>query len=99
MLRSPRRRCRLNTTRTLSISSGSRPLSRSRATPSSDKATDTLRFDVDGMTCATCATRVERVLARQEGVANASVNLAGASASVDVAAGTDPAGLVAAVDK
>jgi heavy metal translocating P-type ATPase len=51
------------------------------------------------MTCATCATRVERVLTRQEGVANASVNLAGASASVDVAAGTDPAALVAAVDK
>ncbi|MEX1091515.1 MAG: cation transporter, partial [Acidimicrobiia bacterium] len=51
------------------------------------------------MTCATCATRVERVLARQEGVENASVNLAGASASVDITAGTDSAALVAAVDK
>ncbi|MEX1288007.1 MAG: cation transporter, partial [Acidimicrobiia bacterium] len=26
------------------------------------------RFDVGGMTCAACATRVERVLGRQEGV-------------------------------
>lgn len=51
------------------------------------------------MTCATCSTRVERVLTRQEGVDKASVNLAGASASVDVAAGTDPADLIAAVDK
>jgi heavy metal translocating P-type ATPase len=51
------------------------------------------------MTCATCATRVERILGRQEGVEKASVNLASASASVDVAAGTDPAGLIAAVDR
>ena len=51
------------------------------------------------MTCATCATRVERILGRQEGVEKASVNLAGASASVDVAAGTDPDGLIAAVDR
>lgn len=34
------------------------------------------------MTCATCGVRVERVLSRQEGVENAAVNLAGATASV-----------------
>ncbi|MGB7860492.1 MAG: heavy metal-associated domain-containing protein, partial [Acidimicrobiia bacterium] len=44
-------------------------------------------FDVDGMTCATCAVRIERVLARQEGVERASVNLAGASAAVRVRPG------------
>lgn len=42
----------------------------------------TLHFDVDGMTCATCAVRIERILGRQEGVDAAAVNLAGASATV-----------------
>jgi len=51
------------------------------------------------MTCATCAVRIERVLSRQEGVENASVNLAGASASVRVAADFDLESLSAAVDK
>jgi len=51
------------------------------------------------MTCATCAVRIERVLARQEGVENASVNLAGASAMVRVQAGVSEADLAAAVDK
>ena len=30
--------------------------------------TETILFDVDGMTCATCALSIERVLDRQEGV-------------------------------
>jgi P-type Cu+ transporter len=51
------------------------------------------------MTCATCAVRVERVLSRQEGVDNASVNLAGATASVRIDDNVEPADLVAAVDK
>jgi P-type Cu+ transporter len=51
------------------------------------------------MTCATCAVRVERVLSRQEGVDNASVNLAGATASVRIDDNVDPTDLVAAVDK
>ena len=51
------------------------------------------------MTCATCAVRIERVLGRQEGVESASVNLAGASASVRVAADADVEGLTTAVDK
>ena len=61
--------------------------------------TETVLFDVEGMTCATCALRIERVLAKQEGVESASVNLAGASASVRVGAGTDVEALSAAVDK
>ena len=61
--------------------------------------TETILFDVDGMTCATCALRIERVLDRHEGVDAASVNLAGASASVRVQPGVDAEDLVAAVDK
>lgn len=51
------------------------------------------------MTCATCAIRIERVLGKQEGVESASVNLAGASASVRVAESTDVQTLRSAVDK
>ena len=51
------------------------------------------------MTCATCAVRVERVLSRQEGVENASVNLAGATASVRIDGFVDPEHLSAAVAK
>lgn len=51
------------------------------------------------MTCATCAVRVERVLGRQEGVENASVNLAGATASVRTNGEVDVSDLAAAVDK
>ncbi|HEX6285915.1 MAG TPA: heavy metal translocating P-type ATPase, partial [Acidimicrobiia bacterium] len=51
------------------------------------------------MTCATCAVRVERVLGRQEGVERASVNLAGASASVRVSDDADVDALASAVDK
>ncbi len=61
--------------------------------------TDTILFNIDGMTCATCAIRIERVLDRQEGVEAASVNLAGATALVRVDPDTDPAVLVAAVEK
>lgn len=50
------------------------------------------------MTCATCAVRVERILARQEGVENAAVNLAGASAAVRVTPGVAADELMAAVD-
>ena len=39
-------------------------------------------FDVDGMTCASCAVRIERVLSKQEGVDAAVVNFAGSEARV-----------------
>jgi heavy metal translocating P-type ATPase len=51
------------------------------------------------MTCATCAVRIERVLGRQEGVENAAVNLAGASASVRIGQEVDVEQLTNAVDK
>ncbi len=51
------------------------------------------------MTCATCVTRVERILSRQEGVEGVSVNLATATAQVQVRPGSEPATLAAAVDE
>ncbi|HSK06240.1 MAG TPA: heavy metal-associated domain-containing protein, partial [Acidimicrobiia bacterium] len=75
------------TTRAASTWARSNRPSRSRATPSSVDSRpsgrrDTISFDVDGMTCATCAVRIERILGRQDGVEAANVNLAGASALV-----------------
>ncbi|HSK06081.1 MAG TPA: heavy metal translocating P-type ATPase, partial [Acidimicrobiia bacterium] len=60
---------------------------------------DTIFFDVDGMTCATCAVRIERILGRQVGVEAANVNLAGATALVRVSPEVDVAALEAAVAK
>lgn len=56
-------------------------------------------FGVEGMTCASCSTRVEKALARLPGVASASVNLATERAAVDADASVDAAALQAAVDK
>ena len=57
-----------------------------------------LRFDIRGMTCASCVRRVERALGGVEGVATASVNLATEQATVEAAPGTDVEALRAAVD-
>ncbi|MBM7599845.1 Cu+-exporting ATPase [Virgibacillus halotolerans] len=42
-----------------------------------------INFDVFGMTCAACSTRIEKVLNKQEGVKEASVNLATESAAIE----------------
>jgi heavy metal translocating P-type ATPase len=59
--------------------------------------TDTIRFDVEGMTCASCAVRIERVLGKQDGVESAVVNFAGQEARATVTDGTDVEALRAAV--
>lgn len=59
--------------------------------------TDTVRFDVEGMTCASCAVRIERVLGKQEGVESAVVNFAGQEARATVDASADIEALTAAV--
>ncbi|WP_417279317.1 heavy metal translocating P-type ATPase [Celeribacter sp.] len=46
-----------------------------------------LVFDVHGMTCASCVGRVERALAQEEGVTEASVNLAAETATVTFLSG------------
>ncbi len=55
-------------------------------------------FEVEGMTCAACVGRVERVLKRVPGVRDAAVNLATHRATLAVAPGFDAAAVVAAVD-
>ncbi|MBW6418052.1 heavy metal translocating P-type ATPase [Celeribacter sp. PS-C1] len=50
-----------------------------------------LVFDVEGMTCASCVGRVERALAQQEGVTEASVNLAAETATVAYLSGVQDA--------
>ncbi|CAN5231279.1 heavy metal translocating P-type ATPase [soil metagenome] len=55
-----------------------------------------LNFDIGGMTCASCATRIERKLNRIEGV-SATVNYATEKAHVETG-GADAATLIAAVE-
>ena len=61
--------------------------------------TTELTFEVDGMTCASCAMRIERVLSKNEDVDAAIVNYAGGEARVSVSENVDQAALVAAVQK
>ncbi len=61
--------------------------------------TDTIRFDVEGMTCASCAVRIERVLSKQEGVESAVVNFAGQEARATVTDAADLSALAAAVKR
>ena len=59
-----------------------------------------LRLEIDGMSCASCATRVERAAARQPGVESASVSFAGRSATVRYQPSlVTPGDLVAAIEK
>ena len=39
-------------------------------------------LDIKGMTCASCVSRIEKVLKKNEGISSASVNLATEKASV-----------------
>ncbi len=60
---------------------------------------ETITFDVEGMTCASCALRIERVLGKQEGVGEAVVNFAGQEARVAVNHQVDVETLSTAVAK
>ncbi len=66
--------------------------------PARDKAVE-VAFDIDGMTCASCAVRIERVLQRQDGVTSAVVNYAGQDAVVQVASSGDVPALESAIEK
>ena len=59
----------------------------------------TFDLPITGMTCASCAGRVERALRKVPGVQSATVNLANERAHVEVLEQVDPASLIAAVDK
>jgi P-type Cu+ transporter len=59
-----------------------------------------VQLTIGGMTCASCAMRVEKALAKVPGVANASVNLATETATIHLnGAASAPEALVAAVMK
>ncbi|MCD5994291.1 copper-translocating P-type ATPase [Pseudomonas sp. CDFA 602] len=60
---------------------------------------DTIAFDlpISGMTCASCAGRVERALTKVPGVNSVTVNLANERAHVVTSSGTDPQTLITAV--
>ena len=59
----------------------------------------TFDLPIGGMTCASCAGRVERALSKVPGVQSVSVNLANERAHVEVLGVMDPGVLIAAVDK
>ncbi|MGY2412686.1 heavy metal translocating P-type ATPase [Pseudomonas pergaminensis] len=59
----------------------------------------TFDLPIGGMTCASCADRVERALSKVPGVQRVSVNLANERAHVEVLGQMDPGVLIAAVDK
>ncbi len=52
---------------------------------------------IEGMTCASCAQRVERALAQVPSVLSATVNLAAETATLRMLAGVEPAALAAAL--
>ncbi len=61
---------------------------------------DSIVLPVQGMTCAACSARVERVLKRVDGVADARVNLATEEAEVDYrAGGTGPVDFAEAIEQ
>ncbi|MDQ4129756.1 MAG: heavy metal translocating P-type ATPase, partial [Actinomycetota bacterium] len=73
---------------------------RARGTDGRDTATTTIDFTVEGMTCGSCAARVQRVLGKQPGVADAEVNFASGKAHVTLEGeGTDLDVLQAAVER
>jgi cation-transporting ATPase V/Cu+-exporting ATPase len=67
--------------------------------PHTKDATSTIDFTVEGMTCGSCAARVQRVLAKTEGVADAEVNLATGRAHVTLQRPLPAADLQARVAK
>ncbi len=60
---------------------------------------DTIDLAIEGMTCAACVTRVEKVLGRVPGVSTAEVNLATNRARVVAGPGVTFEALAAAVVK
>jgi Cu+-exporting ATPase len=65
--------------------------------PEQDPALDQVELVIGGMTCASCAMRIEKKLNKLDGV-SATVNYATEKARAHVPVGTDPATLVAAVE-
>src|SRR5688572_15017001 len=75
---------------------GEDPTMNAIAVPSGAQARNA-QFAIEGMTCASCATRIERALRKVPGVVEAAVNLATERASIVVSPGVEDAVLHAAV--
>jgi len=58
-----------------------------------------LQLDIEGMSCASCVNRVEKVLRKVPGVHAAAVNLATEMAAVDTLGDVSPETLIAAIEK
>ncbi|MET3434660.1 Cu+-exporting ATPase [Herbaspirillum seropedicae] len=58
-----------------------------------------ISLDIEGMSCASCVMRVEKVLKKIPGVAEVSVNLATERASIATAGAVAPEQLIAAIEK
>ncbi|MBY4792902.1 heavy metal translocating P-type ATPase [Burkholderia multivorans] len=67
--------------------------------PVHHKAAHSVEFDIDGMTCASCVSRVEKALAKVPGVARATVNLATERATVEASADVSAPRLAEAVEQ
>src|SRR5690349_14289981 len=67
-------------------------------TEATTPAGSSVELEIGGMTCASCAMRIEKKLNKLEGVA-ATVNYATEKAKVTVPQGYDPAQLIAEVEK
>ncbi|GAC1529052.1 MAG: hypothetical protein NVS2B4_07240 [Ramlibacter sp.] len=67
--------------------------------PASTEPGGAVRLQIEGMTCASCVSRVERALRKVPGVDSAEVNLATETAQVQLAPGADAEALAAAVVK
>ncbi|GAA1689828.1 heavy metal translocating P-type ATPase [Glycomyces endophyticus] len=65
---------------------------------SAPAAANRIELEIGGMTCASCAMRIEKKLNKLDGV-TASVNYATEKARIEAPAGTDPAELIAVVEK
>jgi cation-transporting ATPase V len=59
----------------------------------------TLDLDVDGMTCGSCAARIQKTLAKQPGVSNAEVNFATGRARLSIDDTADLVAMQTAVEK
>ncbi len=71
-------------------------MSQARTDAGTDRQVD---LHVEGMTCGSCAARVQRILERQEGVARADVNFATGTARVSLEGELDVEATGAAIDK
>ncbi len=69
-----------------------------RETTGSATAENNIELEIAGMTCASCAMRIEKKLNELEGI-NARVNYATEKAAVVIPAGYDPRALIAEVEK